>query len=84
MRLKRIIIWATIVAISIFVLGLGFFRFIVLPEQTRVSCDKLARNAVSETTKATTRNEAISEREEIYNYYYNSCFRQAGLKPEIR
>jgi hypothetical protein len=64
--------------------GIGFYWIVLFPEQTRISCDEFARNAVSEITKSTNRNELIDEREDIYRYYYNSCFRQAGLKPEMK
>jgi hypothetical protein len=83
-NIKKYLLWSVVVLMGFAVLGIGFYWIVLFPEQTRISCDEFARNAVSEITKSTNRNELIDEREDIYRYYYNSCFRQAGLKPEMK
>lgn len=83
-KIMKYILWFVVASIIIAIFVLSLYRVVFFPEQTRLSCDEFARNAVSKITGATSRSEYIKEREDIYNYYYNSCFRQAGLKPEIK
>jgi len=72
---KRISQIASLVVVILLVVAL-IIRFTFVPENTRVKCDEYARKAAEVERLAL-------DKERIYNLYYNSCFRQAGLKSEI-
>ena len=79
---RKYLPWGMGILILLIAISIAFIRLVIIPEQTRISCDESARAAVSKITESTSRNEGIEERGEVYKYYYDSCFRRAGLRPE--
>lgn len=74
-NVKKYFLWILGAVLALFVAGLLFMRFVVVPSEARSECDQYARE------KARDQN-GLSAQKTTYDLFYDSCFRQKGLRPE--
>lgn len=75
-NIKKYLLWILGVVLVVFVVGLLFMRFVVVPGEARSECNEYALKNADEVKGMRI--------EEAYSFLYDSCFKQRGLRPETR
>lgn len=75
-NIKKYLLWILGVVLVVFVVGLFFMRFVVVPGEARSECNEYALKNADEVKGMRI--------EEAYSFLYDSCFKQRGLRPETR
>lgn len=75
-NIKKYLLWILGVVLVVLIVGFLFMRFVVVPGEARSECNAYALKNADEIKGMRV--------EEAYNFLYDSCFKQRGLKPETR